>query len=154
MMKERMSLAHKKQHQPLYVRSVSSKEKSAISRSIVEKIHKETPPGRFLKKNGNAVWLEIQEKTVIAKTSQALRADSQKMRQQSLSSNVIQNSEISGTLAHQPVHLETTCGLSSDHDSSSSVEKIHGKEEIVTKLSENDVLFGRGMRTNRHKGNI
>jgi len=112
------------------------------------------PPGRFLKKNSNAVWREIEEKTAIAKTSQALREDAPRMRQQSLSSNVIQNSEISGTLAHQPVHLETTCGLSSDHDSSSSVEKIHGKEEIITKLSENDVLLGRGMRTNRHKGNV
>ena len=43
-----------KQHQPLYVQSVSSKEKSAIPRSIIKKIHKVTPLGRFLKKNSNA----------------------------------------------------------------------------------------------------
>jgi len=112
------------------------------------------PPGRFLKKNSNAVWREIEEKTVIAKTCQGRREDAPRMRQQSLSLNIIQNSEISGTLAHQPVHLETTCGLCFDHNSSSPVEKIHGKEDIIKKLSENGFLLGQCLRTNKHKGNV
>lgn len=45
-----------------------------ISRSIVDRIRKElNPPGRFLEKDSDGIWFEVQTKKALEKTAQALR---------------------------------------------------------------------------------
>lgn len=53
----------------------TKKQKSMISRAIVEKVKTElSPPGRFLTKNAmTGLWQEVDDKRAAEKTAQALR---------------------------------------------------------------------------------
>jgi len=60
----------------------SKREKAGVAREIVELIHSLNPPGRFLKKDSNGVWVEIGERKAREKTSQALREGAPELRQE------------------------------------------------------------------------
>lgn len=49
--------------------------KASISQSIVDRVHRMNPPGRFLKKEsgGDCYWVEVDNAKAVSKTSQALR---------------------------------------------------------------------------------
>eukprot|EP00586_Coscinodiscus_wailesii_P001756 CAMPEP_0172492192 /NCGR_PEP_ID=MMETSP1066-20121228/23244_1 /TAXON_ID=671091 /ORGANISM="Coscinodiscus wailesii, Strain CCMP2513" /LENGTH=374 /DNA_ID=CAMNT_0013261665 /DNA_START=68 /DNA_END=1192 /DNA_ORIENTATION=+ len=70
-----------KQHQLMYLHSKSKKQKSTISQSIVDIIKNSDPSGRFLNKNEDGKWYEVDEKKALLKTSQALREDAPLIRQ-------------------------------------------------------------------------
>lgn len=60
-------------HVDVYVTS-TKKQKMNISKSVVEQLHKLSPPGRFLEKNtGTGLWQEVDQKRALEKTAQALR---------------------------------------------------------------------------------
>merc|ERR1712228_239787 len=67
-------LVHANQHNYIHAKVV---DKVFIAGSIVDAIHKRSPPGRFLKKitngDGNDKWIEISKQQAREKTSQALR---------------------------------------------------------------------------------
>jgi len=72
------------QHVDVYLTS-TKKQKTMISRSIVNKVHTELdPPGRFLEKNTKTggVWQEVNIKRALEKTAQALRDGAAPMRKQ------------------------------------------------------------------------
>jgi len=55
-------------------KSATKKEKSQISRTIVNRIHSLKPRGRYLKRETNSgLWVEVGEEVAREKTSQALR---------------------------------------------------------------------------------
>ena len=71
--------------QDIYVTS-SKKQKSMISRSIVDKVKTElNPPGRFLSKNTKTgLWQEVHDRRALEKTAQALRDGAAPLRKQLL----------------------------------------------------------------------
>lgn len=63
--------------------TLSKRDKSYLSRKIVNSIRNENPPGRFLKKNTKTgLWCDIGDKDAHRKTSQALREGAPERRQQ------------------------------------------------------------------------
>lgn len=69
------------QHVEVYVVS-TKKQKTSISRSIVEKVHKELN-GKFLEKNPKTgLWHEVDDKRALEKTAQALRDGAAPLRKQ------------------------------------------------------------------------
>jgi hypothetical protein len=61
----------------------TKKQKMMISRSIVDKVRKElNPPGRFLEKECNGLWAEVDTKKALEKTAQALRDGAFPLRKQ------------------------------------------------------------------------
>lgn len=71
------------QHVEVYVIS-AKKQKTMISRSIIDKVHTElNPPGRFLAKNvKTGLWHEVDDKRALEKTAQALRDGAAPLRKQ------------------------------------------------------------------------
>jgi len=63
----------------------SKAEKTLISREVVEKVGGQSPPGRFLIRDGSSLsswWVEIDDGKAMAKTSQALREGASEIRAQ------------------------------------------------------------------------
>ena len=91
--------------------------KTKISRSIIQAIHAQSPPGRFLERDPNLhTWAEVCEKRALEKTSQALRDHKLK------SSNTFEKS-ISNR------HEESDTSLPEDIPSFwSTIETSHGKK--------------------------
>lgn len=59
----------------------SKREKAGVAREIVETIRSLSPPGRFLKKDSNGVYVDIGDRKAREKTSQALREGAPNIRQ-------------------------------------------------------------------------
>ena len=59
----------------------SKREKAGVAREIVETIRSLSPPGRFLKKDSNGVYMDIGDRKAREKTSQALREGAPNIRQ-------------------------------------------------------------------------
>lgn len=55
-------------------------EKRLIAGSIIQRVRRQKPPGRFLEKMPDGLWYEIAEKKVFEKTMQALRDDNEKAK--------------------------------------------------------------------------
>lgn len=67
-------------NQELYV-SCSKRKKMAISKSIVEAIRSQNPPGRFLERSQETnLWSDIGDRKATEKTSQALRDGAASLR--------------------------------------------------------------------------
>lgn len=60
----------------------SKREKAGVAREIVDMIRSLSPPGRFLKKDSNGLWVEIGDRKAREKTSQALRENAPELRQE------------------------------------------------------------------------
>jgi hypothetical protein len=60
----------------------SKRQKAGVAREIVEMVRALDPPGRFLKKDTNGVWVEIGDRKAREKTSQALREGAPELRQE------------------------------------------------------------------------
>jgi len=139
-----------KQHQNAYLQTKSKKEKALISHSIISTIHSNTPPGRFLKKSVDGLWHEVDEKTALLKTSQALREDAPYIRKTTLKDienpmNVfhLDNGDYFGYSQYPQKSMEKNIEHSVQHNPHDAFE-----------VTDHDVLFGRGDGPNRHKGNI
>lgn len=60
----------------------TKREKAGVARQIVEAVRALDPPGRFLKKDSNGMWVEIGDRKAREKTSQALRENAPELRQE------------------------------------------------------------------------
>jgi hypothetical protein len=59
----------------------TKREKAGVAREIVDMVRALDPPGKFLKKDSNGVWVEIGDRKAREKTSQALREGAPELRQ-------------------------------------------------------------------------
>jgi hypothetical protein len=60
----------------------TKRQKAGVAREIVNMVRGLDPPGRFLKKDANGVWVEIGDRKAREKTSQALREGAPELRQE------------------------------------------------------------------------
>jgi hypothetical protein len=77
----------------------TKREKAGVAREIVDMVRALDPPGRFLKKDSNGVWVEIGDRKAREKTSQALREGAPELRQE------LQTADEHLRVATAPPHL-------------------------------------------------
>jgi len=79
----------------LYI-TCPKRHKIIVSRSIVEAVRRQNPPGRFLNKEADGLWYDIGHQKALEKTSQALREGAQEIRNQMEAESKESNNSSSG----------------------------------------------------------
>jgi hypothetical protein len=147
------------EHQPQYLEA-KKEEKEGIARIIVETVHKRG--GKFLMKNENGEYTEVDEKKALLKAQQALREGLNVRKSPEVKNkkgiklpSTASKPPPAAAAASQPIAprpLTATLAPASIHTKPSP--KIQGDDAQVGGLKNDDVLCGRGGGTNAYVGNI